>query len=136
MPTDVAAPEPGDFDKARRLIEDIRIGMVTTLDSDGRFHARPLQTLEVEGTEALWFFTDWSSPKVEELSHDRRASVGYADPAKGFFVAVSGACDLGRDPDKARKLWTTAQRAFYPQGPDDERLALLRIRMERVEYWI
>ena len=127
---------PGDFQKVRSLIESIRIGILTTVDPQGGLHARPLQTLEVEGTEALWFFTDWSSPKVGELTRDRRVSLGYADPAKHTFVTVSGSCSLLKDADKARALWSAEQLAFYPAGPDDSRLALLRVSIDRAEYWI
>ena len=35
------------------------------------------------------------------------------------------------DPQKAKELWSLEQRAYYPRGPDDERLALLRVRIER-----
>jgi general stress protein 26 len=28
------------------------------------------------------------------------------------------------------------QRAYYPDGPDDERLALLRVAILHAEYWI
>jgi general stress protein 26 len=52
------------------------------------------------------------------------------------YVAVSGVATLLRDPDKATQIWTTEQRAYYPQGPLDPRLALLRVRIEHAEYWI
>ena len=38
---------------------------------------------------------------------------------------------LLRDPQKASELWSIAQRAYCPNGPEDERLALLRVRIER-----
>jgi general stress protein 26 len=43
---------------------------------------------------------------------------------------------LLRDVQKARQFWNVEQRAYYPAGPDDERLALLRVTIERAEYWI
>jgi general stress protein 26 len=43
---------------------------------------------------------------------------------------------LFRDPQKAEELWSIEQRAYYPNGPGDERLALLRVDIERAEYWI
>jgi general stress protein 26 len=128
--------EPGDFAKLGQLISDIRVGLLTTVDRDGHFHTRPVQTLQVEGDQALWFFTDWSSSKVDELRHDVRVSVGYADPAKNVYCAVSGLGKLFRDVQKAKQLWAIEQRAYYPDGPEDERLALLRVQIERAEYWI
>jgi general stress protein 26 len=127
---------PGDLAKVSELIRDIRVALLTTVDQDGRFHTRPVQTLQVDAGQTLWFFTDWSSPKVDELHHDVRVSLGYADPAKNVYVAVSGSGRLLRDIQKAKQLWSVEQRAYYPDGPQDERLALLRVHMERAEYWI
>jgi general stress protein 26 len=128
--------EPGDLAKLGELIRDIRVALLTTVDHDGGFHTRPVQTLQVDADRTLWFFTDWSSPKVDELHHDVRVSLGYADPGKHVYVAVSGSGSLLRDIQKAQELWTIEQRAYYPEGPEDERLALLRVRIERAEYWI
>ena len=129
-------PGAGDFAKLGELIRDIRIALLTTVDAEGRFHARPVQTLGFEENEVLWFFTDRESPKADELRHDVRVSLGYADPSKHTYVAVSGTATLIQDADKARELWSIEQRAYYPDGPQDSRLALLRVRIERAEYWI
>jgi general stress protein 26 len=127
---------PGDLAKLCELIRDIRIALLTTVDRHGRLHTRPVQTLQLDDADrSLWFFTDWSSPKVDELHHDVRVSLGYSDPAKNVFVAVSGSGSLFRDIQKAKELWSVEQRAYYPDGPEDERLALLRVVIERAEYW-
>ena len=126
----------GDLAKLGGLIRDIRVALLTTMDRDGGFHARPVQTLQVEADRTLWFFTDWSSPKVDELHHDVSVSLGYADPEKNVYVAVTGSGRLIRDIQKAKELWSIEQHAYYPEGPEDERLALLRVVIERAEYWI
>jgi general stress protein 26 len=136
MRDDMSPREPGDSAKLGQLIRDIRVALLTTMDRDGNLHTRPVQTLQVEGDQALWFFTDWSSAKVDELNHDVRVSLGYADPAKNVYCAVSGFGRLLRDTQKAKQLWSVEQRAFYPDGPEDERLALLRVQIEHAEYWI
>lgn len=128
--------QPGDWEKLDHLIRDIGIGLLTTVDPKGHFHTRPLQTLQVEDRQTLWFFTDWSSPKVHEMHDDVRVALAYASPARHSYVAVSGSSTLLRDPAKARALWVVEQRAYYPEGPEDPRLALLRVRIERAEYWI
>src|SRR5579862_5070731 len=127
--------ETGDLVKLRELIQAIRIGLLTTVGRDGGFHTRPVETLDVED-QTLWFFTDWQSPKIDELKHDVRVCVGYADPKKHHYVAVSGIATLLQDADKARELWTLEQRAYYPDGPEDKQLALLRVEIEHAEYWI
>jgi general stress protein 26 len=95
-----------------------------------------VQTLQLEGEDTLWYFTDWSSPKVQEMQSDVRVALCYADPHRQAYVAVSGSSTLLRDPKKAKEIWSIEQRAYYPDGPEDHRLALLRVRIEHAEYWI
>ena len=130
------ARSAGDLTELTRIIREIRIGLLTTIDREGHFHTRPVQTLKIEADATLWFFTDWASPKVTELHRDIRVSLGYADPAKNVYVALSGEGGLVRDPQKAKEMWSIEQRAYYPKGPNDERLALLRVAMLHAEYWI
>ncbi len=105
MPEKVSHPDPGDLGRLSELIRGIRVALPTTVDRDGYFDTRPVQTLQVEADKALWFFTDRSSSKVNELHHDVRVSVGYADPAINVFVAavtaaVTGTLSgmIGREP--------------------------------------
>lgn len=136
MSTLVTAVEDGDRGKLGELIWRIRVALLTTIDLNGRLHARPVETLQIESNAILWFFTDWSSPKVDELQHDFQVSLGYSDPSAHSYVTVNGKARLVRDRAKAKEIWTIDQRAYYPKGPEDERLALLRVQIERAEYWI
>jgi general stress protein 26 len=126
----------GELSKLIELVRDIRVALLTTMDREGGFHTRPVQTLQAEVDGTLWFFTDGSSPKADELRHNLRVSLGYADPAKNVYVAISGCGSLLRDVQRAKQLWSIEQRAYYPEGPDDGHLALLRVTMDRAEYWI
>jgi general stress protein 26 len=121
--------------KLKELIESVRIGLLTTVDLDGSLHTRPVQTLRCDIDGTLWFFTDHLSPKAQELSHDMRVSVGYSEPSKGTYVVVAGHGRILRDQALARELWSFAQRAWYPKGVEDEHLSILRVALERAEYW-
>jgi general stress protein 26 len=132
----IVHPMDGEFGKIVKLIRDIEIALLTTVDGDGHFHARPVQTLGIERDRSLWFFTDIRSDKAFELAHDVRLGLGYADPKSRSYLAVAGSGRVLRDASKARELWTVEQRAYYPDGPEDEHLALLRVQVERAEYWL
>jgi general stress protein 26 len=124
-----------DLEKLGRWVQRIGTGLLTTIHADGFLHTRPVQTLRFEATGDLWFFTDWHSPKVGELERDTRACVAYADSVANVYVAISGVGHLIRDAEKAKQLWSIEQRAYYPEGPSDPRLAILRVSIERGEYW-
>lgn len=125
----------GSLARLKELIESIRIGLLTTVDLDGALHTRPVETLRCDADGTLWFFTDHQSPKADELIHDGRVSVGYSEPGKRTYVVVSGRARILRDEALAAELWSFAQRAWYPKGLEDERLSILRVTLERAEYW-
>ena len=125
-----------DFAQLKSLIEDIKVGMLTSVDDDGTLRSRPLQTVGVDDDGSLWFFTSASSPKVSETRADGgRVNVSYADPAKHDYVSVSGMATLSRDRAKMKQLWTKWVEVFFPRGIDDPDLALLRVQIDKAEYW-
>jgi general stress protein 26 len=120
----------------KELIEDIKVGMLTTADADGTLRSRPLQTVGVDDDCTLWFFTSQTSPKVNEAQADAgRVNVSYASPGKQDYVSVSGRATLVRDREKMRNLYTKWVDVFFPKGLDDPDLALMRIEIEKAEYW-
>jgi general stress protein 26 len=124
-----------DLNKLGEMIEDIQIAMVTTMEPDGVLHTRPLATLKYEADGDLWFFTAIDSAKVDEVAQHAQASVSYADASKHVYVAVAGTAEISQDRRKMEELWTPIAKAWFPEGLDDPQLALLRIRIERAEYW-
>jgi general stress protein 26 len=125
-----------DLAHLKELIEDIKIGMITTADADGTLRSRPLQTVGIDDDCTLWFFTSRSSPKVNEAQADAgRVNVSYASLAKQDYVSVSGRATLVHDREKMRKLYTKWVEVFFPKGLDDPDLALMRIDIEKAEYW-
>ena len=92
-----------------------------------------VQQVEFDGD--LWFFTSASSEKVHDVQHERHVNVSFADPGDNRYVSVSGVAETVRDPTKARQLWNPTYKAWFPNGLDDPDLALLRVRVERAEYW-
>ncbi|KAA0687052.1 pyridoxamine 5'-phosphate oxidase family protein [Azospirillum sp. Vi22] len=119
------------------MIKGVRICMMTTLDENGILHSRPMATLPHAGFDdgTLWFFTRADSPKVHELKTHWRVNLSYADPDKQDYVSVSGVAETVRDRDKIRFLWRDILSTWFPQGVDDPDLALLKVSVDRAEYW-
>lgn len=122
------------FAKLVSKIEALEVGMLTTFDDNGNLRSRPMTTQRLEDG-ALWFFTDDASPKVEELHHASAVNVSYADPVNQVYVSVSGSATTHRDPHKVRALWNPGAQRWFPEGPDDPRIALLKVEIVEAEYW-
>jgi general stress protein 26 len=122
--------------KLRELIKDIDIGMLTTVDEDGSLHSRPMSTnSEVEFDGDLWFFTYASSHKVTEIEHQEQVNVSFSDPHKQKYVSVSGQAELVRDRTKLQELWKPQLKAWFPKELDEPDIALLKVSVEKAEYW-
>jgi general stress protein 26 len=129
-------PAAGRLSQVLDLVETIRIAFLVTMSHEGEFHARPVQTLGIEPDGVLTFFSDVSSEKAEEVLQDMRVGLVYADTGGNRYVAIRGAGRIARNPRRARELWRVDQLAYYPQGPDDDRLGVLTVRIEHAEYWL
>ena len=124
------------IEKLRKLIKGIDIAMLTTVDeSDSTLRSRPMGTQKIEFDGELWFFTRASAPKVDEVEREQQVNVSYADPGHNRYVSVSGTAHLVRDRKKNEELWSPVLKAWFPKGLDDPDLALLRIDVQKAEYW-
>jgi general stress protein 26 len=123
------------LDKFQSLVKDIKMAMLTTIAPDGSIRSRPMATLSTEFDGDLWFFTSDNSPKVDEIVEDQHVGLAYASFEKQEYVSVSGVAGIVRDPERARELWTPAAKAWFPEGPEDPHLVLLRVKVTAIEYW-
>lgn len=123
------------IEKLAELIKEIRIAMLTTAMPDGTLRSRPMATQREKFDGTLWFFCDAESAKVYEVRQDSHVNVSYAEPKHERYVSVSGRASVVRDLQKARELWTPFHKAYFPNGPDDPSLALLKVEVTLAEYW-
>ena len=121
--------------KLYELIKDVRIAMMTTVEADGSLHSRPMYNHKADEAGDLWFFTRAQTPKVAELKKDSQVNLAYADPSNQNYVSVSGKAEIVTDKAKAKELWSTQMEAWFPQGPEDESVVLIKVTGKTAEYW-
>ncbi len=130
------APKPKDpIKKLRKLIRNTPVAMLTTVGADGSLRSRPMATPEGDFDGELWFFTRYHSPKSEEIQENQKVNVTYASRKNDRYVSVSGRAALVRDPEKVKELWRGALKQWFPEGKKDPELALLKVTVDRAEYW-
>jgi len=124
------------LEKLREIIKDIDFCMLTTIDEAGDPHSRPMSSNgDIDPDGDLWFFTNASSVKVSEVEQSPKVNVSFADPDNQRYVSVTGVAHLVRDPKKIDELWRPEFRMWFPQGKDDPEVALLKVSLEKGEYW-
>ena len=118
------------------LIKHVDYAVFGTRSVGGQtLHARPMAYRSVEADGDLWFFTKRQSRKVEEISSDPHTLVCFADPKNQVFVSMTGTSHVVSDRAKVKELWTELYRTWFPGGPDDEEVVVIRVEPEHAEYW-
>jgi general stress protein 26 len=122
------------FAKLVTMIEALEVGMLTTEDKNGHLRSRPMATQKVEDG-VLWFFSAKDTPKILEVQKDSEVNVSYADPNNQVYISVSGVARAFQDPAKVRELWSSSARRWFPNGPDDPSITILKVAITQAEYW-
>jgi general stress protein 26 len=123
-----------ELNKLASLIEGIGIAMLTSTEADGELRSRPMATQAMTPEGDLLFYTRRDAPKVEEAAHGP-VNVAYADAKGNTYVSVSGSAVLDTDRAEIRAHWKPELAAWFPGGVEDPQIALLRVHVERAEYW-
>lgn len=124
-----------DVEKLRELMKDVRICMMTTIDEDGGLRSRPMAMQQAEFDGDLWFFTGKSTEKTHEVSAHHQVNLSFANPADSKYVSVSGVAQMADDRAKAKELWKPIYKAWFPKGLEDPDLTLIKVHVEKAEYW-
>ena len=99
-------------------------------------HTRPM-TAQVENERgAIWFFTTKDAELVKKLNAGNRAIASFASKGHDLFATIHGTLRLDNDRAVIERLWNRYVAAWYEQGKDDPKLALLRLDPERAEIWL
>jgi general stress protein 26 len=115
------------------LLRGERFAFLTTVMKDGRLASRPMTLQEVEFDGDLWFFAERDSNPVRHITDSPQVNVGVG--SGGTWVSLSGDAVLVTDVAKKRELWNSAVEAWFPQGPDDDSVVLLKVEADSAEYW-
>ena len=123
-------------DKVLELIKSMGFALLGPREGgSGAMHARPMAFRAAEFDGNLWFFTKKSSRKVRELLANPEPLLCFADPGRQNYVSATGKSDIVTDRAKVKELWTEAYRTWFPQGPDDQEIVLIRVTVDHAEYW-
>jgi general stress protein 26 len=122
--------------KLREIVKAVDICMLTTVDERGELHSRPMSNnRDVEFDGDLWFFTYGSSHKVDEVGRVPKVNASFADIEHQLYASLTGRAEVVRDRAKIEELWKPELRAWFPEGTDTPDIALLKVTVERAEYW-
>jgi general stress protein 26 len=119
--------------KVAELMRGERFGFLTTITMDGRLTSRPMTLQQVEFDGDLWFFAERDSNPVRHITASPEVNVGVG--SGGTWVSLTGDAVVVEDAAKKRELWNSGVEAWFPQGPDDDTVVLIKVQADSAEYW-
>lgn len=122
-------------EKIQKLVKHNSICMFTTLLDEGYQPTRPMGTQQVDEAGHFWFFSSSESNKNDEIQHDSRVQLYYANQGDSEFMTVYGRAYVSRDKEKIRELWNPMVKTWFQGGQDDARLTVVEVIPEEAYYW-
>jgi general stress protein 26 len=123
-----------DLDRVWEIMEDISVCMVTT-HAGGRMRSRPMHAIPDRDENVIYFITDTRGAKDDEIAAAPDVCLAFADIGDNTYLSITGTAETVRDPEKAEELWSTEAQAWWPRGPRDPAVRVLRVVPEQAEYW-
>ena len=124
-------------DRARRraveIAQDAHACMLTSTAGDGALHARPMTPQQVTDDLEAWFFVSRSSEQAQDLVARPRVNLSFEGP--GDWLSVAGVATLVDDRSLVEEMWSPVVDEWFPAGPSDTDVVLLRVEASSAEYW-
>jgi general stress protein 26 len=116
------------------VIENAGVCMLTTR-CGGRLRARPMEARPDRDTGIIWFLTDVRGAKDNEIEAEHEIGLVFLDPAARAYLSISGRASVTCDTAQAKAIWKKTDDAWWPEGPRDPNVRVLRVEPTTAELW-
>src|SRR5262249_53519426 len=116
------------------ILEKTAVGMLTTRSSGG-LRGRPLEARPDRNAGVILFVTDVRGLKDDEIAADPEIGFTVVDAEDNAYLSISGRAEVLRDSVIAAKIWKSTDDAWWPGGPDDKNVRVLRLEPSLAELW-
>lgn len=134
------APPPrvrGSKDELLAMLASFDTAMLVTVDDEAGLRARPMDlSAERLGDCDLWFVTADDTPKTDDIERHREVNVCCLRTRDHAYVSISAHARIDRNVDEVKRLWRPSWRIWFgDEKPDDGGIVLLKLEIDRAEYW-
>ena len=123
-----------EIDRIWDIIEEVGVAMLTT-QFPGGLRARPVEARPDRDAGLIWFLTDARSGKDAEVAVAPDVGLVFIDTGDKAYLSITGRAEILRDTAKAAEIWKSTDQIWWPDGPDDATLRLLRVEPRTAELW-
>jgi general stress protein 26 len=118
-----------------QLIERSEICLLGTNGGDGFPNIKAVMNAKHEGMNKIWFSTNTSSRRVQQLKKDNRACVYYVDDKDFKGLMLTGTMQILQDLKSRQMLWEDGNEKYYPLGVEDPDYTVLCFTADKGNYY-
>ena len=118
-----------------QLIERSNICLLGTNGEDGFPNIKAMMNAKHEGIRKIWFSTNTSSKRVQQLKKDNRACVYYVDDKEFKGLMLTGTIQILQDLKSRQMLWSDGDERYYALGVEDPDYSVLCFTAHKGNYY-
>jgi general stress protein 26 len=116
------------------VVEQTGVGMLATR-FDGGLRARPLEARPDRHGGFIYFITDVRGLKDDEIEASPDVCFTMINAHDKAYLSITARASVLRDPLLAAKYWKKTDDVWWPGGPDDKHVRVLKLEPLRAELW-
>jgi general stress protein 26 len=116
------------------ILEKTSVGMLTTR-FDGGLRARPLDARPDRDHRTIYFIVDVRGLKDDEIEACPDVGFTVVDPGDKAYLSITGRAETLRNSVLAARFWKKADDVWWPDGPDDRHVRVIRLDPRTAELW-
>src|SRR5581483_4963416 len=110
------------------------VGMLTTRFSGG-MRARPLQPRPDYAAGIIYFITDVRGLKDDEIAAHPDVCLVVINLRETAYLSIGGRAEVIDDHALAARFWKKTDDVWWPGGPADEHVRVLKLEPHLAELW-
>ena len=126
--------EHSDLERVWDIIESVGVCMLTT-QAGGRLRARPVEPRPDRKSSLIFVVTDVRSAKQEEIEAKPDVNLVFIDAKAKAYLSIAARACVTKDICKIEQVWRLTDAVWWPGGPTDSNVCLLRIEPQTGELW-
>ena len=123
-----------NIDRVWDIIEKVGVCMLTTQFAGG-LRARPVEARPDREAGLIFFVTDIHSAKEDEIEAGPDVGLVFIDSSDKAYLSITGRACVTRDAGRTKAAWRKTDEVWWPGGPNDPNVCLLRIEPVTAELW-
>jgi general stress protein 26 len=124
----------GSIERVWDIVAKVGVCMLTTRFAGG-LRARPLEARPDRNAGLIFFVTDIRSGKEDEIETASDVGLAFIDTGDKAYLSITGRACMIRDAETTKRFWRKTDEVWWPGGPNDPDVCLLRIEPLTAELW-